>query len=280
MPLDTQTFAISRWWAHTGLSLIQSNGSIFSSSSLRQARREFIAGRNQINAIKNWMLAAQLIQKNGNAFELTREGQTIVKNDKELKKSSTWWAFHLLVCFGEDTFPYDAFFSSMDSNLKHFISLTNIKEFLFEVGGDRAESSIETYFEGVQKMFREDGVLQGLGLIETKKSSDGENYFKLANPFVSDATVLFALSLAKNKFFRNRPTIDFGELIKINLDRYLALSQDDLKQQLIRISHSPIGQGAITFNDVANISSIGFDSLFNEHKMLIVLLQEGADSWM
>lgn len=280
MALDTQSFGLTRWWAQKALSLVQINGSIFSSSSLRQARREFIAGKNQIQAIKNWMLAGQLIDKNGNSFELSRIGQTVVKNDKELRRSSTWWAFHLLVCFGEDTFPYDAFFASMDSNLKQFISIRNIKKFLENASDGKASSSIDTYFDGVQRMFREDGVFQSLGLVETKKGVGGENFYRLGSPVVSDAAILFALSLVRNKFFKTRPTIDFGELIKNNVDRYLTLSQDELKQRVMKISHSPMGQNLITFNDVANLSSIGFDSQFNEQKMLVVLLQDGVDSWM
>jgi len=283
MPIDTQTFGLTRWWSQTCLELIQKNKNIFSNSNLRVARREFIAGKNQISAIKNWLNAAKIIKKNGTSYELSRYGQLIVKNDRNLKKSSTWWAFHLLICFGDDPFPYDAFFRSLDPNIKQFTSLGNIKTFLSNNSDGMSLASIDTYFSGVLKMFAEDGTLQGLGIIESRKtfqSGQAESFYKLSSPEVSDSSILFALALAREKYFKGRPTIDFGELINIGLNNFLSLSQDDLKKRINLISHTTEWRDEISFNDVANINSVSFGDRFNDERMLVSLLQDGADSWM
>jgi len=283
MPIDTQSFGLTRWWAQTGLELIQKNNDIFSSAKLREARREFIAGKNQISAIKNWLLAAKVIKKNGAFFELSRIGQTIIKNDKNLKKSNTWWAIHLLICFGDDPFPYDTFFLSLDPDIKQFITLGTIKNYLLEHSGGKSPSSIDTYFSGVLKMFAEDGALQGLGLVESKKSNQNgqtEQNYRLASPDVSDSAILFALALVRTKHFQGRPTIDFSELLNVGMNHFLSLSQDQLKKRISSISHSSEWRDELRFNDVANINSISFGDRFSEERMLISLLQDGADSWM
>lgn len=284
MPIDTQTFALSKWWMRAGLELVQKNNAIFSAPNLREARREFIAGKNQLNAIKNWLLAAGIIKKNVTGFELSRFGSCIYKNDKDLLKSSTWWAFHLLVCFGEDPFPYSTLFQSLDSNIKQFYSLTTIKKNIYQLSNGKADSSVDTYFEGVIKMFREDGSLQPLGLLEARKDASKKTssdiYYRLASPIVTDTVILFGLALARMRHFPGRPSIDFGQLIEIGLDHYLALSQDDLKHRLRQIAHSIDWREELSFKEVANLNSIVFGNRFNEERMLISLLQDGTDSWM
>jgi hypothetical protein len=284
--LDTQTFALSRWWAHAALIGVQKNGEIFSKSHLRTARRDFIAGKNQIRAIKNWLSTAQLIEKDGNVSKLSRPGLCIVQNDKELRKSSTWWAFHLLTCLGGESFPYDAFFLSLDPNVRQFVSNSTIRSFIIAHGDGASESTINTNLEGVLKMFRDDGPLQGLGLVEQKKGKQAgaqittEVYWRLGSPSVPDTAVLLGLALAKRKYFAVRPSIDFGELIDKGLDHFLTLSQDELRMKLSEIANSQVWREDLKFTDVANLTSVSFGSRFNEERMLIALLQEKGDSWM
>ena len=134
-------------------------------------------------------------------------------------------------------------------------------------------------------MFREDGPLQGLGLVEQIKGRNStdlinsENYWKLGSPRVPDAAVLFALALARRKFFIARPSIAFSELIEKGVNNFLTLSQDNFRRKLSTISNDIKWSGEIKFDEVANISSISFGSSFKEEQALIVLLTEGGDSW-
>ena len=285
MPLDTQTFALSRWWAHAALAAVNSDNSIFSAPNLRVAKRQILAGKNQLIAIKNWLNTTKLIERDGQSFRLSRFGRCIFENDKEFRKSSSWWAFHLLACFGDDPFPYDALFKSLDPNVRQSITQTTLKNAIYRCANDTAPGSVDTYLEGVLKMFREDGPLQGLGLVEQIKGRNStdlinsENYWKLGSPRVPDAAVLFALALARRKFFSARPSIDFSELIEKGVNNFLTLSQDNFRRKLSTISNDTRWSGEIKYDEVANISSISFGSSFKEDQALIVLLTEGGDSW-
>ncbi|NOQ36398.1 MAG: DUF4007 family protein [Methylococcaceae bacterium] len=107
---------VSRWWIQKGISTIKTDREIFSSSNMRRARLEFIAGKNRLATIKGWMLAAQIIQngKNSKEFELSDFGFSLFENDPKLEKSASWWAFHLSVCFSEINEPYASFFTHLD----------------------------------------------------------------------------------------------------------------------------------------------------------------------
>lgn len=285
MPLDTQTFALSRWWAQAGLASVKSNESLFSAANLRSARREIIAGANQLKAIKHWLIAAQLISQVDKKFSVSRFGLCFLQNDKEFRKSSSWWAFHLLVCFGKDPFPYDAFFLSLNPDVRQFISFSNISKSIAERNLSAAATSIATYMEGILKMFREDGPLTGLGLVEQKKEKSiaeqvtTEVYWRPGQTSVPDGAILLGIALARAKHFAVRPSIDFGELLAIGAGHFLTLSQDQLRQRLRELSSNNRWKSEIQFDDVANISSITFGPKFNAERMLITLMQEGVDSW-
>ena len=285
MPIDTQTFALTRCWAASGLRSVKENPLVFSSSNLRKARRDLLAGKNQLTAIKNWLIAAQLIEKDGHDFKVTRYGLNLLREDKDLKKSTSWWAFHLLVCFGEDPFPYNAFFLALDPDVRHFVSVSSIMKSIVDGAKDLSEESIKTYISGAYKMFTDDGPLQGLGLVEFARerkslSAAAESFWRCSADTVPDTAILFAIALARKKFFVTRPSIDFGELLHVGVSHYLTISQDSLRRRLRDMSASDKWGADIRFDDVANISSLSFGSTFNVERMLISLLQEGGDSWM
>lgn len=284
MPIDTQTFAISRWWAYAGLIAVQKNPSIFSGTQVRNARVELIAGKNQLIAIKNWLLAGQLIKKEGSTHQLTRVGKCFLDNDPKLQKSSTWWAFHLLCCMGEDAYPYNALFSALDTEIRAFTGSAELKERIGEQSQGLSNSTLETYLDGVLNMFRRDGPLEGLAIVEQTKNGrgTGENIsdsiaWRLGRPAIPDGAILLGLALVRQRHYVTRTSIDFGELISVGLHHYLTLSQDDLRQRLRSISRTDCG---VSYATAANLDSISFDHSFVIDRILVKLLQEGADTWM
>ncbi len=92
---------ITKWWIVKGLELIQKEKDIFTKSKMREARQKFIAGSNRLNTIKGWMYSANLISnhKSPREYEVTDFGLDILNNDPKLLNSSTWWSFHLALCF-------------------------------------------------------------------------------------------------------------------------------------------------------------------------------------
>jgi hypothetical protein len=63
MPLDTQEFGIKRYWLSAALSHIPATPDIFVlSKQLSQARKLFLAGKNQLTAIRNWLAVAGVIE--------------------------------------------------------------------------------------------------------------------------------------------------------------------------------------------------------------------------
>ncbi len=258
---------------------IKRNSRLFSKPNLRVARRELLAGKNQLLAIRNWLIASQLVEKDGSDYRLTRFGERVLENDSDFRKSASWWAFHLLVCTCQDAFPYDTLFLILDTNVRQFVSNSSLREEMSK-RGNSAEGSIKTYFDGVASMFMEDGPLQGLGLIEVKKGGGGEIGWRIGTPAVPESVVVFAMALAKERYFSGRPSVDFGELLEKGIDRFLTLSQDDLRRRLNVISNSTQWRDEIRFNDVANLASITFGDRFTVERMLLALIQGGEDSWI
>ena len=81
--INNQGEPISKWWVTKGLKVIKIDRHIFSSSNLRRARCEFIAGSNRLGTIKSWLSAAQLIDnsRNSREYELTDFGLAVSNND-------------------------------------------------------------------------------------------------------------------------------------------------------------------------------------------------------
>lgn len=284
MPIDTQTFAISRWWAYAGLLAVQKTPSIFAGTQVRSARVELIAGKNQLVAIKNWLLAAQLIKKEGSAHQLTRTGKCVLDNDPKFQKSSTWWAFHLLCCLGDDPYPYNALFKSLDTEIRAFVGISELKEKVLEQGQGLAASTLDTYLDGILNMFRRDGPMEGLAVVELTKNGRGtvdnladSHSWRLGRPAIPDGAILLGLALVRQRHYVTRTSIDFGELISTGLHHFLALSQDDLRQRLKSISRTNCG---VSYATAANLDSVSFDHSFVFDRVLVTLLQEGADTWM
>jgi hypothetical protein len=284
MPLDTQTFALSRWWASAGLLAVQSNPALFSSTQVRTARLDLIAGKNQLTAIKNWLLAAQLIKREGSNYLLTRSGKCFFDNDSKFQKSSSWWAFHLLCCLGEDPYPYDALFRSLDTEIRGICGITELKKKILLLGTGQSGPTLDTYLEGILNMFQRDGALEGLGILEVSRQTRGDTQnpndtqvWRIGRSSAPDGAILLSLALARQRFYVTRSSISFGELISVGIHHYLAFSQDDFRQRLKALNREDHG---VSYTTAANLDSLSFDISFTVEKILVTLLQEGADTWM
>ena len=78
MPLDTQEFGIKRFWLATALDHIPAIPDIFvPSKQLSQARKLFLAGKNQLAAIRNWLVVAGIIETAKGQVKLSELGQLI-----------------------------------------------------------------------------------------------------------------------------------------------------------------------------------------------------------
>lgn len=281
MALDTQSFPINRWWAQAGLQAVQSNPAIFSAAHRRTARKDLLAGSNMLTAIKNWLFASKLIRREGNSFVVDRYGRAILENDPTFQSSATWWAFHLLLCLSKDAYPYNGLFAELEPSVRAYVGTSALVEKVAGAeGSDMPLGTADTYLKGILNSFVRGGALEGLGLLESRvdRSATGDNIFwRLGNPTIPDGAILFAVALARERYFPTRTSIDFSELIGLHVDHYLVMPQDALRLRIKQIALKNVG---LQYTTNANLDSLSFDPLFFAESVLMSFLQEGSDTWM
>lgn len=232
-------------------------------------------------AIKNWLLASKLIRKDGNGFVIDRYGRAILENDPAFQSSSTWWAFHLLLCLSPDAYPYNGVFAELEPSVRSFVGESVLIEKIASAeGSGLAVGSANTYLDGILNSFIRGGALEGLGLLESRSdrsAGDDNKYWRLGTPVIPDGAILFAVALARERYFATRTSIDFSELIALHVDHYLVTPQDALRTRLKQIALKNVG---LQYTTNANLDSLSFDSLFSAESVLMSFLQEGADTWM
>ncbi|HAI69814.1 MAG TPA: hypothetical protein DCM38_10330 [Gammaproteobacteria bacterium] len=280
--IDNQGEPISRWWVMKSIEVLEKQKNLFSSAQMRQARVELIAGANRLKTIKSWLLAAQIIEGCGREHVITDFGKAIIANDPHLEKASTWWAFHLSICFSKRKEPYARFFISLEPIAKDWMPWEKI------IKQVRAKAELQNYekkvieycLSGIRRMFVGDRPLAELGLIESRKVRGQGIYVRLGEPLVSDEVIRHALALMRFHHFRNRISVDFSELLNAGLDRFLCLSPDTLRTKLRGISRMERWQNELSFTEAANLDSIAFGENLIPKKTLLVLLQESQDTWL
>src|SRR4051794_24660230 len=103
MPLDTQTFGISRYWLTTALRHIPAYPEVLvGTKQMSLARKLFLAGSKQLPAIKNWLSRAGVMETIGRQVKLTEIGQLMAAQDARAETAWTWWLFHLHLCVNPD----------------------------------------------------------------------------------------------------------------------------------------------------------------------------------
>lgn len=279
---------VSKWWVSKAIDIIKTDREIFSSSNMRRARLELIAGKNRLSTIKSWMIAAQII-KNGKTTkeqELTDFGLTIYSNDPKLEKSATWWAFHLSVCVSEISEPYSSFFLNLDNLSKDWINESQLidkiqKSVLQENGEMYKDSTMESLVGSVRKMFVDDRPLAQIGLIETRKNNREQGILiRLGSPKLTDEILIHALAMMRFHRFRSEATVDFSKLANSGLAHFLCCSPSELREHFKRMKQSGKWFAYFNYDTTANLDSISFGENCSPDKTLRLLLQEGQDTWL
>ncbi len=285
--MNNQGEPVSHWWIQKGIKTIKTDREIFSSPNMRRARLEFIAGDNRLKTIKSWLLAAQLI-KNGRTareVELTDFGFSILSNDANLDKSSTWWAFHLATCFSSVSEPYPNFFLQLDNLSKDWISskqlFLKIQNNLTTDNGDNyKESTLESLISSVRRMFENDRPLADLGLIETRTDEDKQINIRLGSPKLTDPIIVHALALLRLHTYRMRSELNFSEITQAGLAHFLCTSPEELRKHLTRMEQSNNWKNYFSYTKAVNLDSLSFTEHCNPRETVLLLLQSGEDTWL
>lgn len=279
---------VTRWWISKGLEVVKTERDIFSKSKMRLARLKFIAGANRLGTIKGWMSSAQLIDngKSPREYELTNFGLAVVDNDPKLVKSSTWWSFHLSLCFSLNSEPYPFFFLGLESITKDWVLWSHLLEktknnLLDEAGKEYKDSTIESLLSSVRRMFENDNPLAELGLIEIREERQGSGKsVRLGSPKLTDEILIHALAMCRFVHFKSRESVDFSTLANTGLPNFLCCSKDQLRQHYQRMSQMHEWQGYFSFDHAVDLDSITFKDACDPDKTVLLLLQKGQDTWM
>ena len=282
--IANQKFSLSRWSCMRALYEVKQNSNFFSKSNEPEAMLALHRGSAVVKGYKGWLISAQLIQKSkSSTFVLTNHGLAIFAADKNLNNSASWWAIHLLLCFSEDSQPYPNLFIALDSNIKTWKTWSEVKNNIIEQLSDEGlkEASIDSSLLGIQASYKFDNQnpLSMLGLIEETKM-DGSLMYKVSTPKFTDASLVFALSLMRMKYFIQYPSIDFSQLLEYNLQHYLGCTRNELKQSIKRLSENPHWSRYFSYNRAVDLDSITFKEECSPSKTVINLLHEKSKGWM
>lgn len=263
MSLDTQTFGISRYWLSSALTKLPSNPELFSACSLCTARKTFLAGKNQVAAIKNWLVSAEVLSVSSKQSVLTDLGRLMAAKDSRAESAWTWWLFHLHLCANLDSFPYCVFFKEYEFEMNSWLSFDEVIAKLVESqhGESRVtESTVKTYFEGIEQTFHPTWPIYGLGLVE-RRSAPEESKKKLirrCRTEPKDLIVLYAALLLQYKFFTNQSTVEAKQLIAKGLGRMLGIGVGNVHSALVRIHQDMTLGKFLQYSHAANLDSIQF----------------------
>lgn len=279
---------VTRWWVSKGLEIVKVEKDIFSKSKMRVARLKFIAGSNRLVTIKGWLAAAQLIdnKRSPREYELTNFGLAVIDNDPKLLKSSSWWSFHLALCFSKHSEPYPTFFLGLESITKDWILWERLLEktknnLVDDSGKGYKNSTIDSITGSVRKMFENDNPLAELGLIEIRKGLQESGLsVRLGSPRLTDEILIHALALCRYTYFKSRASVDFPKLADTGLANFLCCSKDQLRQHYFRISQMHEWQTYFSFDHAVDLNSVTFKDACDPNKTILLLLQNGEDTWM
>lgn len=267
MTLDTQTFGITRHWLSVALSTIPVEPSLFAGKSLSQSRKTFLAGKNQLNAIKNWLSNSGVLEIQRGQAKLTDLGRLMAAQDDRAQKAWTWWLFHLHLCASSGAFPYSTFFWWFDPEGKAWWSFDKIVDQLFgpcqeqlNIEQSAARNSVKTYFEGVEHTFCPNHPLYSLGLVERRAipGEDGKERIRrrVVNP--PEIVVAYATLLYHSACFSGQSTVDATELLDQGLGHALGMRPSDVRDSLLRIHQDAQLSDFLQYTQTANLDSVQF----------------------
>ena len=264
MSLKNDTFPLKRHWLSSAFSVVPEIPDVFAASRLHDARRRFLAGDNQLTAIRNWLLCSEVVERKGKRTKLSELGNLMRAQDPQARSPVTWWLVHLHLCANSDSFPYATFFAAFDVD-GNWITIDDIVQRLVRTGDDggdaKAVRTVETYFEGVEKAFRPGEMLFGLGLLERRNVPlDGATRRALRRTAIAvpDIVVTYAALLFHRSFFPKQTTVSTPELLKVGLSRSVGMRDKDFRAALSRIHHDKELAAFIQYRKQVNLDSIQF----------------------
>jgi len=263
MSLDTQSFGISRYWLSAALNKLPSHPELFTTGALCEARKVFLAGKNQLAAIKNWLGCAGVIEVKSGQTTLTELGRLMAAQDSRAESAWTWWLFHLHLCANADSFPYCTFFKEFDPEINRWSNFDEIVEKINESqknGARVAEKTIKTYFEGVERSFRPTWPIYGLGFVERRSVPEESKRELLRRRRVEpkDLVVLYAALLFHETFSPKETTVEAKRLIDHGLSRVLGMGISHVRAALVRIHQNSTLSQFLQYSQSANLDSIQF----------------------
>lgn len=264
MSLDTQSFGMRRHWLAVALNGLPSNPKLLTPKELCTARKAFLAGKNQVAAIKNWLVCADVVEIQKGQATLTDLGKLMAAHDRKAESAWSWWLFHLHLCANVDSFPYCTFFSHIKSDGKSWWSIDDLVEELFKQQGDDAgvaEKSVGTYFQGIEQAFRPTWPIYGLGLVERRKVTSETGKERIRRRLVSpdDLVVLYAALLFQHKFLPAQPTVEARQLLEHGLGDSLGMRDIDIREAFLRIHQDSKLGSYMQYTQAANLDSVQFE---------------------
>jgi hypothetical protein len=261
MPLDTQEFGIKRYWLAVALDHLPAIPDVFVvSKQLSQARKLFLAGKNQVAAIRNWLAAAAVIEVGKGQAKLSELGQLMAAQDPRAESAWTWWLFHLHLCVNPDAFPYSAFFLQYDSEGRWMSVddvITCLHKYAEEKGAALAKGTVDTYFRGVANTFQAGGFVRELALVEERALGEGKKIRRRLGR-TEDVLVAYAACLFQRRFYPGQPTVEARDVLSNGLARVLGVRDADVRESLSRITtHRDLSQ-YVQYRHQVNQDSIQF----------------------
>lgn len=262
MSLDTQTFAITRYWLSVALAEVPRTPDIFGGGQVILARKAFLAGANQLKAIRSWLTNGEIISSAGRQVALTDYGKVMAAKDCQSRKAWTWWMFHLHLCANKDSYPYSTFFTTFDSEGASWLTQEDIIQALYEAaqqaGNPIEKSSIETYFAGVERALRPGSPLYALGLVERRQDSDGAQRLRRRVARPSLLVIAYATLLLHRRYFPAQPTVEMRGLLQKGLGKVVGLRDSEVREALGHISNNADLSPFIQYRQSVNLDSVQF----------------------
>jgi hypothetical protein len=264
MPLDTQSFGLSRYQLETALARVPSDADIFSAARLPDARKGFLAGKNQLAAIKNWLVGAGVIELGRARASLTELGDLMAAKDERAEDAWTWWLVHLHLCANADTAPYSTFFTGHDPASTTWIPFANLVEQvgkrMCETGNAVEAATVKTYLTGVEQSFRAGWPLHDLKLLEHRviDGDGGRARIRRCITRPPDIVIAYATLLFHQAYFPQNNTVEARVLLERGVAKALGVRDQTYRDGLSRIHQDSKLSIFLEYRRAVNLDSVQF----------------------
>lgn len=263
MPLKNDSFGFTKHWLAATFKELPIQPDLFSTRKMSVARKAFLAGSNQLTAIKNWLKAGGVTDSRSRETVLTDLGLLMAAQDPRAETALTWWLFHLHLCVNPDAFPYSGFFLLYDSEGR-WLSETDIVDFLAKHADEKqlniSKETVDTYFSGVSQTFLNGGFVHEMGLIEHRTLGVGNKSRRIRRRLgkPDDTLVAYAAVLFQKHYYPGQATVEAREILGKGLSRALGIRDSDVRDSLSRITTSKELSQQVQYRQQVNQDSIQF----------------------